>query len=47
VKDGKETTDFYEVLLETADKKQRWEVKLATDGKILETEDKTKEKDDR
>ena len=47
VTDGREATDFYEVLLETADKKQKWEVKLTPDGKVLATEDKTNEKDDR
>ena len=45
VKDGKETLDAYEVLIETADKKARWELKLDRDGKILKTEDKTRSKD--
>jgi hypothetical protein len=43
VADGKETLDFYEVLLVTADKKT-FEVKLTAEGKITETEEK-KEKE--
>lgn|GEM_PF-665301 len=43
VKDGKETLESYEVLLETKDKKLV-EVVLSTDGKITKTEDKTEEK---
>ncbi len=44
VKDGKETLDYYEALLETADKK-RVEVEITADGKIKKTEDKTGKKD--
>jgi Putative beta-lactamase-inhibitor-like, PepSY-like len=47
VKDGKESLDAYEVLVETADKKGKWELKLAKDGKVLKTEDKSQEKDDK
>jgi hypothetical protein len=39
VKDGKETLDFYEALLETADK-ARVEVKVGADGKIKDEEKK-------
>jgi hypothetical protein len=39
VKEGKETLDYYEVLLETADKK-KVEVKIAVDGKIKGKEEK-------
>ena len=45
VKDGKETLDFYEAIITTADKKTI-ELKLTTDGKISATEDKTDEKKD-
>jgi uncharacterized membrane protein YkoI len=44
VKDGKETLDYYEVLLTTADKK-KWEVCVTAAGEIKKTEDKSKEKD--
>ncbi len=43
VTDGKETLDYYETLLETADKKQV-EVEIAPDGTIKKTEDKKEEK---
>jgi len=43
VTDGKETLDFYEVLLTDANAKA-WEVKITPAGKITETEDKSKEK---
>lgn len=39
VKDGKESLDYYETLLETADKKLV-EVEITADGKIKKTEDK-------
>jgi hypothetical protein len=42
VKDGKETLDYYEVLLVTAEKKE-YEVQLFPDGKIKEEEEKKKE----
>ncbi|HVK14748.1 MAG TPA: PepSY-like domain-containing protein [Gemmataceae bacterium] len=42
VKDGKETLDYYEALLEAADKKGV-EVEIAADGTIKKTEDKTEE----
>ena len=45
VTDGKESLDFYEVELTTADKKV-FEVKLAADGKIKEEEEKKPEKKD-
>jgi hypothetical protein len=44
VADGKETLDFYEVLLVTADKKT-FEVKLTAGGKVTGTEEKKGEKD--
>ena len=46
VKDGKETLDFYEVIVTTADKKTL-ELKLSPDGKITNTEDKTDEKEEK
>ena len=44
VKDGKENLEYYEVLLETADKK-KLEVSVTAEGKISKEEDKSKEKD--
>lgn len=44
VKDGKESIDYYEALLETADKK-RVEVEITANGTIKKTEDKTGKKD--
>ncbi len=44
VKDGKESLDYYEVQLTTADKK-KWEVCVTAAGEIKKTEDKNKEKD--
>jgi uncharacterized membrane protein YkoI len=43
VKDGKDQPAYYEALLETADKKT-FEVEVAADGKILNTEEKKEEK---
>lgn len=43
VMDGKEVLAYYEVLLETADKKT-WEVEVSPEGKILKTEEKKDEK---
>ena len=45
VTDGKEGLAYYEVLLETADKKSV-EVEVGPDGKIIKTEDKKSDKDD-
>jgi hypothetical protein len=44
VKDGKETLEYYEVLLETADKK-KLEVSVTPEGKFTKEEDKSKEKE--
>jgi len=44
VKDGKDEPVYYEVLLETADKK-KLEVSISAEGKVTEEEDKSKEKD--
>jgi len=44
VKDGKEVLEYYEVLLETADKKT-FEVEILPDGKIKMTEEKKKDSD--
>jgi len=44
VTDGKEVLAYYEVLLETADKKML-EVEIGLDGKIIKTEDKKEEED--
>lgn len=41
--DGKEVLAYYEVLLETADKKM-FEVEISPEGKILKTEEKKEEK---
>lgn len=41
VKDGKESLDYYEMLLTAKDKK-KWEVCVSADGKITKEEDKTK-----
>jgi uncharacterized membrane protein YkoI len=46
VKDGKENLAYYEVLLVTADKKS-FEVQIAADGKIVNVEDKSKEKEEK
>jgi hypothetical protein len=46
VKDGKEKLEYYEVLLETADKK-KFEVSVAPDGKVLKVEDKNKKKEEK
>jgi hypothetical protein len=43
VKDGKETLEYYEVLLVTVDKKT-FEVEVTRDGKIKKTEEKKDEK---
>ena len=43
VVDGKEVLAYYEVLLETADKKM-FEVEISPEGKILKTEEKKEEK---
>jgi hypothetical protein len=42
VKEGKETLDYYETTLVTADKKE-YEVKVLADGKIKDEEEKKKE----
>jgi hypothetical protein len=44
VKDGKEKLEYYEVIVETADKKTL-ELEVEADGKIKKTEDKTNKKD--
>jgi hypothetical protein len=46
VKDNKETLEYYEVLLETAEKK-KFEVSVAPDGKIQKVEDKNKKKEEK
>lgn len=46
VTDGKEAVAYFEVLLETADKKLI-EVEIGTDGKIIKTEDKKAEEEDK
>lgn len=45
VVEGKEVIAYYEVLLETADKKM-FEVEVSPEGKILKTEEKKEEKKD-
>lgn len=42
VTDGKEALDFYEAIVETADKKT-WELQVAADGTIKKTEEKKEE----
>ncbi len=44
--DGKETLDYYEALLDTADKKTI-ELEIGTDAKIKKTEDKSAEKEEK
>jgi len=44
VKDGKEKLEFYEAIVDTADKKS-FELQVASDGKIIKTEDKSEKKD--
>jgi hypothetical protein len=44
VKDGKETSAYFEVLLVTAEKK-KLEVSVTAEGKLTKEEDKSKEKD--
>lgn len=44
--DGKETLDYYEALLDTADKK-KIELEIGTDAKIKKTEEKSKEKEEK
>jgi hypothetical protein len=44
VKEGKEKLEYYEVIIETTDKKTV-EVEVLADGKIKKTEDKTSKKD--
>jgi hypothetical protein len=44
VKDGKETLEYFEILLVTADKK-KVEVSVTAEGKLTKEEDKSKEKD--
>jgi uncharacterized membrane protein YkoI len=46
VKDNKEKLEYYEVLLETADKK-KFEVSVAPDGKVVKVEDKNKKKEEK
>jgi hypothetical protein len=46
VKDGKESLDFYEVLLVTAEKKEI-EVKILADGKIKDEEKKPEKKEEK
>jgi uncharacterized membrane protein YkoI len=46
VKDGKETLEYYEILLVTADKKTI-EVEVTADGKIKMTEEKKSEKEEK
>ncbi|MFL5330884.1 MAG: PepSY-like domain-containing protein [Gemmataceae bacterium] len=44
VKDGKEKLEYYEVIIETADKKTL-EIEIQADGKIKKTQEKTNKKD--